>query len=171
MLEDNRGSECHVGLACLLAQQTAAFPSRPDSRCGAWPFQGKPMSRRGFLTVVGTGAAVVICYVAAHRESDKPSGGPDQARPTRAEGMIGAVEPSGTLLVTRGGRGAEADYGCRLNPVAGEIWHLADGKHTVEQMAQAISRKFNVHKELALADARSFVELLVNHRFLVRAGA
>jgi hypothetical protein len=85
--------------------------------------------------------------------------------------MIEITEADGALLVTPGGQGASADYGGRLNPVAREIWRLADGRHTVEHIAREISRKFDVPEEKVSDDVRTFIDLLMNYKFLVIAGA
>ena len=64
----------------------------------------------------------------------------------------------GTLLVTPGGNGVAAGLGGRLNPVAAEIWRLADGRRSVEQIARQIfishqSASSNSYPQYALAPA------------------
>ena len=76
------------------------------------------------------------------------------------------AEPRGTLLVTENGQGVAADFGCRLNPVAREIWLLANGEHSIEEIAASISRRFAVPYEVALEDTSALLDVMAAHRFV-----
>jgi hypothetical protein len=85
--------------------------------------------------------------------------------------MVVVAEPQGTLLVTEDGRGVEASLGCRLNPVAREIWLLVNGERSIEEIARNISRRFAVPYGVVFDDTRAFVEVMVKHGFFcIRAG-
>ena len=78
--------------------------------------------------------------------------GPAHVGPCATRGRQ-IAEPRGTLLVTEKCRGMEADVGCRLNPVAREIWLYADGRHSIEEIADRVSRRFAVPYAVALEDS------------------
>ncbi|MGA2034857.1 MAG: PqqD family protein [Thermoguttaceae bacterium] len=84
----------------------------------------------------------------------------------RNKRMLAAAEPQGTLLVTEDGQGVKAVLGGRLNPVAREIWTLANGKHSVEDIASSISRRFVIPYDVALDDTRAFIDVMVEHSFI-----
>ena len=48
-----------------------------------------------------------------------------------------------------------------LNPVAERIWALADGTHSVDEIATVIADEFEVALEVARADTARFVDELV----------
>ncbi len=51
-----------------------------------------------------------------------------------------------------------------LNPVASRIWELADGSHTIEDIAQTLAQEFDVTPEHALHSVTTFLrELEVRH--------
>lgn len=91
---------------------------------------------------------------------------PRARRPVRNPSAVGFAEPRGTLLVTEKCRGMEADVGCRLNPVAREIWLYADGRHSIEEIADRVSRRFAVPYAVALEDSCAFIQVMTEHRFL-----
>jgi hypothetical protein len=85
--------------------------------------------------------------------------------------MVAVAEAEGTLLVTEGGRGGEADLGCRLNPVAREIWLLVNGERSIEEIARSVSRRFALPYGVVIDDTSAFVEVMVEHGFFcIRAG-
>lgn len=87
--------------------------------------------------------------------------------PKRAGDMVAVAEPGGTVLITEDGRGTRADRGGRLGPVAEEIWRLADGTRTTDQIARAIAAKYGIPGDVAARDTQSFIDVLVRHGFLV----
>lgn len=56
-----------------------------------------------------------------------------------------------------------------ISEVAERIVELADGSRTVEQIADALCREFDVERDRCLADTRSFLHLLMERRLLVLA--
>jgi hypothetical protein len=48
-----------------------------------------------------------------------------------------------------------------LNAVGARVWDLADGEHTVAQMADVVTAEFTVGRDEALADVRQFVAELL----------
>lgn len=48
-----------------------------------------------------------------------------------------------------------------FNPVGTRIWELIDGKHTIQQIADAIHAEYDVSAEDALSDVHEFVGKLV----------
>ncbi len=86
--------------------------------------------------------------------------------------MVAVAEPRGTLLVTEDGQGIAADFGCRLNPVAREIWWPANGQRSIEEITESISRRFAVPYDVAFGDVRAFIVVMVEHDlFSIRSGA
>jgi hypothetical protein len=49
-----------------------------------------------------------------------------------------------------------------LSDVAGAIWRLADGKRTVDDIAEALSAEYDVGREDAHADVLEFVERMAS---------
>ncbi len=126
------------------------------------------LSRRGFLGVcagLAVGAILTLCPV-SRRLIDRLRRMEGKKHPRRVDGLAGLSESGGTLLVTEGGQGVSAEYGFRLNPVAAEIWHLADGHHTVEGIARAVAERFRVPFDVALEDTRKFVDLLATRNLV-----
>ena len=58
-----------------------------------------------------------------------------------------------------------------LNEVGSRIWDLADGRHSVGQIAEAIAAEYEVTAEQAIRDVEGFVRQLVEKEMLVLAGA
>lgn len=125
---------------------------------------GASLHRRGFLKtclrVVGASILTVLpvaCGLLSGRRSRRGS------YPKRNGAFAGTPEPGHTVLVTEAGQGTSAERGCRLNPVGAEIWRLADGEHSLDEIARVISERFGVAYDVAMEDARSFVQLLADH--------
>jgi hypothetical protein len=55
-----------------------------------------------------------------------------------------------------------------LNAVGARVWELADGEHTVAQIAEAVTVEFTVGRDEALADVRRFVTELLELGALTR---
>ena len=53
-----------------------------------------------------------------------------------------------------------------LNPVGSTIFSLLDGQHTHEQIVEAVSDEFDVPREQATEDLRSFLEELDSNGML-----
>jgi hypothetical protein len=56
-----------------------------------------------------------------------------------------------------------------LNEVGGRVWELVDGRRDVASIVAAVAEEFEVSREEAAADVRSFLGDLMN-RDLVRSG-
>jgi hypothetical protein len=48
----------------------------------------------------------------------------------------------------------------KLTEVAAEIWHLADGTRSVDQIATAITERYDVPQDTALRDVRALLSQL-----------
>jgi hypothetical protein len=57
-----------------------------------------------------------------------------------------------------------------LNPVGSRIWDLADGRKTVREIAEFLTREFDVPYETALNDAIEFTGDLAEKRMMHFAG-
>jgi hypothetical protein len=57
-----------------------------------------------------------------------------------------------------------------LNPVGSRVWELIDGERSVEAIAEAVAREFEVAPTRAAADVRVFVEDLLAKGLVSRAG-
>jgi len=53
-----------------------------------------------------------------------------------------------------------------LNPVGSKIFSLLDGQHTHDQIVDAVSEEFDVTREQATEDLRSFLEELETNGML-----
>jgi Coenzyme PQQ synthesis protein D (PqqD) len=125
---------------------------------------GRVLSRADFLAALTSGAAAMLYLIGRRWQSSLLLDRQRASGPLRNTRMVAVAEPQGTLLVTENGQGVEADLGCRLNPVAREIWLLANGQHSIEEIAGNISRQFAIPYEVALEDATAFVGVMVDHR-------
>jgi len=54
-----------------------------------------------------------------------------------------------------------------LNPVAIKVFELLDGKHSIEEIAGAVTEEFSIDAIQAAADIRDFVESLRQNGMLV----
>lgn len=54
-----------------------------------------------------------------------------------------------------------------LNEVGARIWQLSDSKRKTEDIAEVISREFEVTKKEALADILEFINDLVDKKMLI----
>lgn len=53
-----------------------------------------------------------------------------------------------------------------LNEVGTLIWELCNGKNTIEDLVEEVMKKFDVAKNIALADVEEFVQELVKEGLL-----
>ncbi len=51
-----------------------------------------------------------------------------------------------------------------LNEVGTRVWELIDGAHTVRQIAETLTREFDVSLATALQDTRDLIQRLVERR-------
>jgi hypothetical protein len=58
-----------------------------------------------------------------------------------------------------------------LNPVGSKIFSLLDGRHTREQIAEAVAEEFDVTREQASEDLRQFLEELESNGMLEEESA
>ncbi|NOZ48615.1 MAG: PqqD family protein [Chloroflexi bacterium] len=54
-----------------------------------------------------------------------------------------------------------------LNPEASRIWALADGSHTVADIAQILTQEFDVTADHALQSASNFLQALADKNLIV----
>ena len=73
---------------------------------------------------------------------------PPDARPAKPEGVVAAE-------------------GFELNEVGRRMWQLCDGRHTLRQIAQALTDEFAADPREAAMDAAAFVAQLVAMKLLV----
>jgi hypothetical protein len=123
------------------------------------------LSRGEFLGLLAAGVASVVPRRAGRRVFRRDAAA-SAGCPRKAAGMWASRVPHGRLLVTESGQGAAAGYGCSLNPVAEWIWRLSDGTRSIDEIARGVADRFGVPYEVAWADARSFVGLMVDRGFL-----
>ncbi len=89
----------------------------------------------------------------------------------KADGFVSRCIGDDTIIVpVRGGVGdLEAIF--TLNPVASTVWDLIDGATSVDGLAAAVARHYEVDQDTAAADVAEFVALLAARGLLVTAGA
>jgi hypothetical protein len=129
------------------------------------------LSRRGLLVTSLCAGAVFVINLIQELRSPKRSakeGGATVLRPRGRDGLVAVPEAEGTLLITEGGQGVSAAYGCRLNPVAGLIWSLSDGTRSVDELACEVASRCGVPSETARADTHAFIEALTQQGLLTR---
>jgi hypothetical protein len=88
----------------------------------------------------------------------------------KADGFVSRAIGDDTIIVpVRGGVGdLEAIF--TLNPVASTVWDLIDGATSVEGLAAAVSRQYEVDQDMAAADVAEFVALLAARGLLAAPG-
>jgi len=91
--------------------------------------------------------------------------------PRKAEGFVSRAIGEDTIIVPiRGGVGdLEAIF--TLNPVGSTIWQLIDGRTSVDELATAVSRSYEIDASTAAADVAEFVALLVARGLVATVGA
>jgi Coenzyme PQQ synthesis protein D (PqqD) len=89
----------------------------------------------------------------------------------KADGFVSRCIGDDTIIVpVRGGVGdLEAIF--TLNPVASTVWDLIDGATSVEGLAAALSRHYEVDQATAAADVAEFVDLLAARGLVATSGA
>jgi hypothetical protein len=128
------------------------------------------VNRRRVLATAGRMATAGL-LMGAGRTAAFLAGPDDIPRPVHASGMVATRETAGTVLVTPHGEGVSASIGARLNPLAAEVWRLADGRRSVADIAALVAARHHVPERAALDDVSAFVDVLVQHRFLTLARA
>lgn len=56
-----------------------------------------------------------------------------------------------------------------LNEVGGQIWSLCDGKHTVEQIVEALSAEYDATTETLTSDALELLDELRNQKLITES--
>jgi Coenzyme PQQ synthesis protein D (PqqD) len=89
----------------------------------------------------------------------------------KADGFVSRCIGDDTIIVpVRAGVGdLEAIF--TLNPVATTVWELIDGTTSIEGLAEAVSRQYEVDQATAAADVSEFVALLAQRGLLATVGA
>jgi len=80
----------------------------------------------------------------------------EDSLPKRSPYFTSRPEGEGIVLVPLG----EDEPAYRLNKVAGAIWELCDGRHSPRQMAQILTRRFEVSGDVCLRDTLELLSLL-----------
>ena len=81
--------------------------------------------------------------------------------PRKAEGFVSRTIADDVIIVpVRGGVG-DLESIFTLNAVGASIWKLIDGKSSVQALAAALSREYEVSEAEAAADVQEFVALLL----------
>jgi hypothetical protein len=88
----------------------------------------------------------------------------------KADGFVSRSIGDDTIIVpVRGGVGdLEAIF--TLNTVASTVWERIDGRTSVEGLADAISREYEVDRATAAADVSEFVALLEQRGLVATSG-
>ncbi|MDB4980218.1 MAG: hypothetical protein JWM82_970 [Myxococcales bacterium] len=89
----------------------------------------------------------------------------------KADGFVSRSIGDDTIIVpVRGGVGdLEAIF--TLNPVASTVWELIDGKTTVDGLADAVTRHYEIDQATAAADIAELVALLAARGLVATTGA
>jgi hypothetical protein len=81
--------------------------------------------------------------------------------PRKADGFVSRTISDDVIIVpVRGGVG-DLESIFTLNAVGASIWKLIDGRTSLQALAAAISREYEVSEAEATADVQEFVELLL----------
>ncbi len=81
--------------------------------------------------------------------------------PRKAEGFVSRTIADDVIIVpVRGGVG-DLESIFTLNAVGASIWKWIDGKSSVQALAAALSREYEVSEAEAAADVQEFVALLL----------
>jgi CTP synthase (UTP-ammonia lyase) len=87
-------------------------------------------------------------------------GTPSALLPRKADGFVSRTIADDVIIVpVRGGVG-DLESIFTLNAVGASIWKLIDGRSSLQALAAALSREYEV-SEAAAADVQDFVELLL----------
>jgi hypothetical protein len=65
-----------------------------------------------------------------------------------------------SLLIPTGSRVLDLNGLVTLNQTARCVWEQLDGKHSLEDIADALARRFEVQRDQALEDTREFIARL-----------
>jgi len=80
--------------------------------------------------------------------------------PRKADGFVSRTIADDVIIVpVRGGVG-DLESIFTLNAVGASIWKLIDGRTSLQALAVAISREYEVSEAVAAADVQEFVQLL-----------
>jgi hypothetical protein len=81
--------------------------------------------------------------------------------PRKAEGFVSRTIADDVIIVpVRGGVG-DLESIFTLNAVGASIWKLIDGRTSLQALAVALAREYEVSEAAAAADVREFVDLLL----------
>ena len=81
--------------------------------------------------------------------------------PRKAEGFVSRTIADDVIIVPVCGGVGDLESIFTLNAVGASIWKLIDGRTTLQALAAALSREYEVSEAAAAADAQEFVELLL----------
>ena len=82
--------------------------------------------------------------------------------PRKAEGFVCRTIADDVIIVpVRGGVG-DLESIFTLNAVGASIWKLIDGRTSLQALAVALSREYEVSEASAAADVQEFVQLLLS---------
>jgi hypothetical protein len=80
--------------------------------------------------------------------------------PRKAEGFVSRTIADDVIIVpVRGGVG-DLESIFTLNAVGATIWQAIDGRTSIEGLADAVARAYEVPPDAAATDVRAFVDLL-----------
>jgi hypothetical protein len=86
--------------------------------------------------------------------------------PRKAEGFVSRTIADDVIIVpVRGGVG-DLESIFTLNAVGASIWKLIDGRTSVQALAVALAREYEVSESAAAADIQEFVALLLSKRLV-----
>ena len=86
------------------------------------------------------------------------------SRPKRKEQIIAQEGVNDFLLLNM----RNGSY-YSLNEVAGRIWALCDGKHTVEQIIEALAAEYDTTMEILTSDAMELLGELRNQKLITES--
>lgn len=88
------------------------------------------------------------------------------SRPKREDQIIAQEGVSDFLLLNM----RDGNY-YSLNEVGGRIWALCDGKHTVEQIVEALAAEYDATTETLTSDALELLDELRDHKLIADSEA
>ena len=91
--------------------------------------------------------------------------------PRKAEGFVSRTIADDVIIVpVRGGVG-DLESIFTLNAVGATIWRAIDGRTSIEGLADAVARAYEVGPDDAASDVRAFVDLLHGKGLVVEGTA
>ncbi|MBD3167637.1 PqqD family peptide modification chaperone [bacterium] len=87
----------------------------------------------------------------------------------KRDSIVSRTVDGNTLLIDINRSLRDEDLGyCVLTGVGDRIWELLDGRHTLERIAGILVEEYDVTREIAEEDLKSFLDELIQRNFVLR---